>query len=82
LQGKNFVWVVGEGNKASQRPIKVGARIDSNWLIEEGLKAGERIIVEGVQQVRSGAVVRPMTAAERSQTAAPPAAVGPKKEKE
>ena len=71
LQGKNFVWVVGEGNKASQRSIKAGAQIESGWLVDEGLKVGERIIVEGVQKVREGGVVNPMTAAP-----------GPAKEKE
>jgi membrane fusion protein (multidrug efflux system) len=82
LQGKNFVWVVGEGNKASQRPIKAGERFESDWLIEEGLKAGERIIVEGLQKVREGAVVVPMTAAEITQKAAATAPSETIKEKE
>ena len=64
LQGKNFVWVVGSDNKTSQRPVKVGDPVGSSALILEGLKPGERIVVEGLQKVREGAVVKPMTAAE------------------
>ena len=82
LQGKNFVWVVSESNKASQRAIKAGARIGSDWLIEEGLKAGDRLIVEGEQKVRNDAEVRPMTAVEMARATASPSASGPAKEKE
>ena len=53
LQGKNFVWVVGEGDKAAQRPVKVGPAIGSDVIILDGLKVGERIIVEGVQKASS-----------------------------
>src|SRR5262249_50366706 len=64
LQGKNFVWVIGADNKASQRPVKVVEPIGSSLLIQEGLKAGDRVVVEGLQKVREGAVVKPMTSAE------------------
>ena len=64
LQGRNFVWVVSADNKATQRAVKVGNEMGSRVLITEGLKPGERIVVEGLQKVREGATVRPMTAAE------------------
>jgi membrane fusion protein (multidrug efflux system) len=70
LQGKNFVWVVGDDDKAAQRPVKVGADIGSDKLILEGLKAGERVVVEGVQKVREGAPVKPLTAAQLAEAAA------------
>ena len=70
LQGKNFVWVIGADNKATQRPVKVGDQSGESLLILEGLKAGERIVVEGLQKVREGSSVRPMTAAEMAQAAA------------
>jgi len=69
LQGKNFVWVIGEDNKATQRPVAVGQQIGESLLITEGLKPGERIVVEGLQKVRDGAVVKPMTAEEMAQAA-------------
>jgi membrane fusion protein (multidrug efflux system) len=62
LQGKNFVWVVDDANKVSQRSITVGPRLGSDWLIEEGLKPGERVVVEGLQKVRQGAPVQPSAA--------------------
>jgi RND family efflux transporter MFP subunit len=74
LQGKNFVWVVDDGNKTSQRSITVGPRIGSDWLIEAGLKPGERIVVEGLQNVTEGGLVRPSTAT----AAASAADAGPK----
>jgi RND family efflux transporter MFP subunit len=60
LQGKNFVWVVDDANKVSQRGVTVGQRFGSDWVIEEGLKPGERIVVEGLQKVREGAPVQPI----------------------
>jgi RND family efflux transporter MFP subunit len=70
LQGKSFVWVVGEGDKAAQRSVTVGAEIGSDVIILTGLKAGERIIVEGLQKVREDAPVQPKTAAQMAAAAA------------
>ncbi len=64
LQGKSFVWVIGPDNKASQRPVTVGRQIGETLLITEGLKPGERIVIEGLQKVRDGVLVKPMTAEE------------------
>ena len=69
LQGKNFVWIIGSDAKASQRAIKVGETIGGNVLVVEGLKAGERIVVEGLQKVREGVQVKPMTSQEMAQLA-------------
>jgi membrane fusion protein (multidrug efflux system) len=63
LQGKNFVWVVDDANKVSQRQVTVGSRFGSDWIIEDGLKPGEHIVVEGLQKVREGALVQPSRAA-------------------
>ena len=70
LQGKNFVWVVDDANKVSQRGVTVGQRFGSDWVIEEGLKPGERIVVEGLQKVREGAPVQPLPAPPASQQTA------------
>jgi RND family efflux transporter MFP subunit len=74
LQGRNFVWVIGEDNKAAQRPVQVSLQIGEGFLIPEGLKAGERIVVEGLQKVRQDALVTPMTGAQMAQAAAAQAA--------
>jgi RND family efflux transporter MFP subunit len=70
LQGKNFAWVIGADNKASQRAVRVGETIGENVMILEGLRAGERIVVEGLQKVREGAEVQPKTAAQLAEAAA------------
>jgi membrane fusion protein (multidrug efflux system) len=70
LQGKNFVWVIGPDNKATQRAVTVGDAVGGTVLILEGLKAGDRVVVEGLQKVREGAVVQPMTVAQLQATAA------------
>lgn len=54
------VFVVGEGDKVSVRPIKISQAIDDQWLVTEGLNAGDRIIVEGIQKVAPDAIVKPV----------------------
>ena len=61
LQGTYQVAVVGPDNKVTLRPVKVGEKVDQNWIINEGLKAGERVVVEGTQKVRPGMVVNPVS---------------------
>jgi RND family efflux transporter MFP subunit len=70
LQGKTFVWVVGQDHKATQRAVVVGEQVESNFVISEGLQVGENIIVEGLQKAREGAPVNPKTAAQMAETAA------------
>jgi membrane fusion protein (multidrug efflux system) len=74
LQGRSFVWIIGPDNKAEQRAVTVGQRIGGSLLILEHLKAGERIVVEGLQKVRSGAEVKPITAVQWAEAAAAQAA--------
>jgi membrane fusion protein, multidrug efflux system len=69
LQGKTFVWVIDADNKATQRGVKVGETIGESLLVMEGLKAGERVVTEGLQKVREGAPVQPMTAAQMAEAA-------------
>jgi membrane fusion protein (multidrug efflux system) len=70
LQGKNFMWIIGPDNKATQRAVKVGETLGENVMILEGIKPGERIVTEGLQKVREGSVVQPRTAAQMTQAAA------------
>ena len=52
-QQGDYVWVVGDGNKAEQRRIQLGQSTPETAVISSGLKEG------GVQRVRPGAVVNP-----------------------
>ncbi|HEX2061497.1 MAG TPA: efflux RND transporter periplasmic adaptor subunit [Thermoanaerobaculia bacterium] len=62
LQGVYQVAVVGPGNKAEVRPVRLGARAGSNWIVEEGVRAGERVVVEGFSRVKNGQPVTPKPA--------------------
>lgn len=59
LQGTNQVDIVGPDNKVHIQAVKMGRRIDHEWIVEEGVKVGDRIIVEGVQKAREGGLVNP-----------------------
>jgi membrane fusion protein (multidrug efflux system) len=64
LQGKSFVWTVDAQNKVSQRPVELGDEAGENVVVKKGLNAGERIVVEGLQKIRDGTTVQPLTASE------------------
>jgi RND family efflux transporter MFP subunit len=59
IQGTYQVAVLGGGNKAEIRPVKVGPRVGTDWVIEDGLEAGEQVIIQGIQKVRPGVIVQP-----------------------
>lgn len=62
LKGEATAWVVGEGDKAELRQVRVSRTLGNQWLVESGLAAGERVVTEGVQRVRPGAVLKPVAA--------------------
>jgi membrane fusion protein (multidrug efflux system) len=57
--GRQSVFVVDRSNKVASRNVKATSWTGSSWLIEEGLTAGERVVVDGVQKIGPGAVVKP-----------------------
>src|SRR5262245_36069745 len=57
LQGSYQVAVVGDDNKVTIRPVKMGERIGAMWEVTEGLKPGDKVVVEGIQKAREGAQV-------------------------
>lgn len=75
--GEFNVFVVGDSSKAVPRVIKVGKQVDQNIVVTGGLKKGEVIVVEGVQNVRPGAVVQ-AGSAEAANGQQPAAAAGKK----
>jgi membrane fusion protein, multidrug efflux system len=71
LQGTNQLALVGPDNKVHIQPVKMGRRIDHEWIVEEGVKAGDKVIVEGIQKAREGAIVNPKPWAPPSPSPAP-----------
>ena len=57
LQGSYQVAIVGDDNKVSIRPVKMGERIGAMWEVTEGLKAGDKVVVQGLQKAREGSTV-------------------------
>ena len=57
IQGNDQVDVVGSDNKVSAKSVKIGETIGPLWVVEQGLQPGDRVVVEGIQNVKDGAVV-------------------------
>ncbi len=70
--GEFFVYVVGDSSKVTQRKVQLARQIGTNVIVKDGLKESEHIVVEGVQNLREGAVVT-------TQKPQPPATAAPKK---
>src|SRR5215468_10771641 len=62
LQGLKTVFVVGADDKVESRQIAATFRQGNDWIVEGGLKPGERVVVEGVNKIRPGAMVKPVAA--------------------
>jgi membrane fusion protein (multidrug efflux system) len=57
LQGSYQVAVIGDDNKVSLHPVKMGERIGAMWEVTEGLKPGDKVVVQGLQKARDGSTV-------------------------
>lgn len=55
--GTYSVYIINKENKAEQRLVKLGRALQDEIIIEEGLKEGEAIILDGLINVRPGALV-------------------------
>ena len=56
--GRQTVYVVDAANRVTARDVKAAGWTGSNWLIEQGLVSGERVVVDGVQKISPGALVK------------------------
>jgi membrane fusion protein (multidrug efflux system) len=64
-QGGDYVYVVGEDDKAQQRRIQLGQSSPSPTLavVLSGLTEGESVVLDGIQRIRPGQTVSPAPAA-------------------
>jgi len=53
-----YVLMVDDQNRVAVRRIKTGPVVSINWAVESGLTVNEKVIVEGVQKVRPGQIVK------------------------
>lgn len=71
IQGRRFVYVVGNDNMLASRPITVLPQSDGkNFVVTSGLNPGEEIVTEGVgtMAIREGVTIKP-TGAQASEAA-------------
>ncbi len=58
-QDRRVVYVVGENNVVSLKPVRIGPRIDGYRVIRDGLTGNETVVVNGLVRVRPGAPITP-----------------------
>lgn len=75
-QQGNYIFSVGPDNKVLRKNIEVGQRVGSRVVVMKGLADGEVVVVQGLQKVRPGQVVRTRTISDTTTGAAPQAAEG------
>ena len=65
-QAGAFVLIVDQDSSVASRPVVLGERDGADVVVSEGLSVGETVIVEGIQKVRPGAKVTPVSAGRKS----------------
>jgi multidrug efflux system membrane fusion protein len=76
-QDRKYVYVLGEGNTAQRRDVKLGRMVEGLRVVNEGLSAGDKVIVHGVQKVFfPGMPVAPQTISMGDPPPPPPAPPG------
>lgn len=51
------VFVINAEHKAERRDLVLGSWVGEDWVVEKGLGAADQVVIEGVQQLRSGIAV-------------------------
>ena len=65
VQDKKFVYVVNEDKTVATREITVLPQNNGQtYVVASGLRAGERIVVDGVNQLKNGQKINPITPAQ------------------
>jgi len=59
-QAQRLVYVVGEGNVVTPRPVTLGRSLGALRVIRGGLAPTDRVVINGIQKVRPGATVTPI----------------------
>jgi membrane fusion protein (multidrug efflux system) len=71
-KGQATALVVGSDDKVAVRQLQLRGTSGDQWIAEGGLNDGDRVIVDGVQKVQPGMVVRAVE--QKTAPVAPPAA--------
>ncbi len=58
-QTRRLVYVVSKDNKATPRPVEIGARAEGLRIVRDGLAPTDRVIITGLGRLQPGAPVNP-----------------------
>lgn len=72
IGGQAFVFVVGPGNKAIRRQVTASRTYGTDWVVTAGLQPQDKVIVQGTNNLKQGAPVRPVPANAPQRVAPPP----------
>lgn len=50
-QDRRYVYVIGEGDSAERRDVKLGPPVEGLRIVESGLQAGDRVIINGMRKI-------------------------------
>jgi multidrug efflux system membrane fusion protein len=65
-QDKKYVFVVDAENTVSYRPVVLGGLLDGMRIVTSGLTVGETIVEGGLQRIRAGSVVAPVSKSQQA----------------
>lgn len=73
FNGKGYVFIVGNDRKAIRRAVEAERTSGTNWVVTAGLQPGAKVIVQGLNQLKSGAKIKavPASAPQRIQAQTP-----------
>lgn len=75
-KGEAVVMVVAPEGKFAPRVVKTEQAIGDKWLVSAGVQPGDQVIVEGLQRLRPGVVIKPVPLGAASAPAASAPAAG------
>jgi len=61
LQGKRFVYLLGNENKVQTKEVIVSNTTDTHFVIKEGLELGQQFVADGLIKLREGMEIIPQT---------------------
>lgn len=66
-----YVWTVDAQNTVHKTAVTVGKAVGDQWQVKSGIEEGAAVILEGIQKVREGAVVKPVFKQDAAPSAVP-----------
>jgi len=59
FQDKTFIYVLGDSNKVSRKPITISGTSGTSYLVTKGVSGGTRIVRSGIDNLHEGDKVNP-----------------------